>query len=434
MKEDHDHASMPASARQYAAQLLDDVLVRKRSFDEAIAHHNGFGRLEERDRNFTRLLVLTTLRRLGQIDALLADMLEAPLRGKTQDVQHVLRLGVAQLLWLKTPAHAAVNESVDAVAALGHERMKGLVNAVLKRVSREGEAIVATQHEAKLNVPEWLYTAWEKRFGAEAAEAISLSRLTEAPLDISVKSDAAGWAEKLSATLLPTDSLRLTRAGRVDALAGYDSGEWWVQDVAATLPVKMLGDVKGKRVLDLCAAPGGKTAQLASAGAEVIAVDQSARRLKVLEQNLQRLQLNAEIVEADILKWKGVGEADAVLLDAPCSATGTLRRHPELVWHRSEEDLTRLVDIQKRLLHRAAKWVKPGGTLVYCVCSLQEEEGMGQINTFLESNKGFALQAANRLPIEFIDKNGYYVTHPGLWKEQGGVDGFFGAILTKMSH
>lgn len=434
MKEDAPHASTQTSARQCAVQLLDDVLVRKRSFDEAIAHHNRFGELQERDRNFTRLLVLTTLRRLGQIDALLAGMLEAPLRGKSQDVQHVLRLGVAQLLWLKTPAHAAVNESVDTAAALGHERMKGLVNAVLKRASREGEAIVATQHEAKLNVPQWLYTAWEKRFGTDAATAISLSRLAEAPLDISVKSDAAGWAQKLGATLLPTGSLRLTRAGRVDALAGYDAGEWWVQDAAAALPVKMLGDVQGKRVLDLCAAPGGKTAQLAAAGAEVIAVDQSARRLKVLEQNLQRLQLSAQIVEADILKWKGVGEVDAVLLDAPCSATGTLRRHPELVWHRSEEDLTRLVDIQKRLLHRAAKWVKPGGKLVYCVCSLQEEEGIGQINTFLESNKGFSLQEPKALPVEFVDKNCYFVTHPGLWKEQGGVDGFFGAILTKMSH
>lgn len=431
MKEDHDHASTPASARQYAAQLLDDVLVRKRSFDEAIAHHNGFGRLEERDRNFTRLLVLTTLRRLGQIDTLLADMLEAPLRGKTQDVQHVLRLGVAQLLWLKTPAHAAVNESVDAVAALGHERMKGLVNAVLKRVSREGEAIVATQHEGKLNVPEWLFTAWEKRFGAEAAEAISLSRLTEAPLDISVKSDAEGWAEKLGATLLPTGSLRLTRAGRVDALAGFDAGEWWVQDVAATLPVKMLGDVKGKRVLDLCAAPGGKTAQLASAGAEVIAVDQSARRLKVLKQNLQRLQLNAEIVEEDILKWKGVGEADAVLLDAPCSATGTLRRHPELVWHRSEEDLTRLVDIQKRLLHRAAKWVKPSGTLVYCVCSLQEEEGALQVDAFLAKNPEWKLSPAKGLPQGSVNNRGELTTHPGQQALHGGWDGFYAALLVK---
>ncbi len=422
---------MQASARQYAAQLLDDVLVRKRSFDEAIAHHNGFGGLQERDRNFTRLLVLTTLRRLGQIDALLARMLEAPLKGRTQDVQHVLRLGVAQLLWLKTPAHAAVNESVDAVAALGHERMKGLVNAVLKRVAREGEAIVAAQHEAKLNVPAWLYAAWEKRFGAEAAEAISLSRLTEAPLDITVKNDAETWAEKLGATLLPTGSLRLMRAGRVDALAGYDAGEWWVQDVAATLPVRMLGDVRGIRVLDLCAAPGGKTAQLVAAGADVVAVDQSARRLSVLEQNLERLQLKAEMVEADILKWKGVGEADAVLLDAPCSATGTLRRHPELVWHRSEDDLTRLVDIQKRLLRRAAQWVNPGGKLVYCVCSLQEEEGAQQVDHFLSSNAGWKLSPAKGLPQGSVNNRGELATHPGQHILAGGWDGFYAALLVK---
>lgn len=419
------------TARQCAVELLDDVLVRKRSFDEALAHHNRFAELAERDRNFTRLLVLTTLRRLGQIDALLVQLLEAPLKGKTQHVQHCLRLGVAQLVWLKTPPHAAVNESVDTVASLGHERMKGVVNAVLKRVAREGETIVALQNEAEITVPQWLYKAWGRRFGPEAAAAISRSRLEEAPLDISVKAEPTIWAEKLAAELLPTGSLRLQRAGRVEALPGYDEGAWWVQDAAAALPVKMLGDVRGKTVLDLCAAPGGKTAQLASAGAKVIAVDQSARRLKVLEQNMRRLKLDAELVEADILKWKGVGEVDAVLLDAPCSATGTLRRHPELVWHRTEEDLTRLVDIQKRLLRRAAGWVKPGGRLVYCVCSLQEEEGAGQVDTFLKSNPEWKLSPAKGLPQGSVSNRGELTTHPGQSVLATGWDGFYGALLLK---
>lgn len=425
--------------RQCAVAVLADVLERKRSFDEAIAHNNSFGKLSERDRNFTRLLVLTTLRRLGQIDEVLTQMLSTPLRGKTQDVQHCLRLGVAQLIWLKTPAHAAVNEMVDTVAALGHESMKGLANAVLKRVVREGEAVIAAQDEACFNVPQWLYEAWESRFGETAARAIALSRLEEAPLDISVKSDAEGWAKRLNATLLPTGTLRLTKAGRVDRLEGYDEGQWWVQDAAAALPAKLLGNVNGKTVLDLCAAPGGKTAQLAAAGAKVIAVDQSKRRLVTLEENMKRLNLQVQVVEADILKWKGPileqgEEVDAVLLDAPCSATGTLRRHPELVWHRSPEDLTRLVDIQKRLLHRSPKWLKQGGKLVYCVCSLQEEEGAEQVAAFLKIHPEMKLEKASGIPEEFIAHDGSYTTHPGLWSDKGGLDGFYGAIFTKMSH
>ncbi len=423
--------STQVTARQCAVQMLADVLERKRSFDEAVAHHNLFGTLPERDRNFTRLLTLTCLRRLGQIDAILAQMLKQPLRGRTQGVQHCLRLGVAQLIWLKTPAHAAVNETVDTVAALGHDSMKGVVNAVLKRVAKEGEEIAAAQHEAEANVPQWLYEAWTTRFGAEAAQAISLARLAEPPLDISVKSDAASWAERLGGTLLSTGSVRLTRAGRVDHLAGFAEGQWWVQDAAAALPVQMLGDVRGKTVLDLCAAPGGKTAQLAAQGARVIAVDQSKRRLEVLASNMQRLQLSVETVEADILKWKNDVLADAVLLDAPCSATGTLRRHPELVWHRTPEDLTRLVDIQKRLLRRAAKWLKPDGVLVYCVCSLQQEEGADQVNGFLVSHPEFEAVRPAHIPAEFVGADNAYTTHPGLWPERGGVDGFYAAILRR---
>jgi 16S rRNA (cytosine967-C5)-methyltransferase len=424
------NSSMQGSARQCAVGLLADVLERKRSFDEAVAHSNTLGKLSERDRNFTRLLVLTCLRRLGQIDAMLAGMLAQPLRGRTQDVQHCLRIGVAQLVWLKTPVHAAVNETVETVEALGHVSMKGVVNAVLKRVAKEGEGIIAAQDEAMLNVPAWFYTAWSESFGVDAARAIALARLNEAPLDITVKSDAEGWANRLGATLLPTESLRLTRAGRVEELMGFAEGEWWVQDAAAALPVYMLGDVKGKTVLDLCAAPGGKTAQLASAGAKVVAVDQSKRRLDVLASNMQRLHLSVEMVEADILKWKCDVQADAILLDAPCSATGTLRRHPELVWHRTPEDLTRLVEIQKRLLRRAAKWLKPVGKLVYCVCSLQKEEGADQVKAFLASHPDFTLVKPEGLPKEFV-KEGVYTTHPGMWPERGGVDGFYAALLVK---
>lgn len=430
-KENSSEPSTQITARQCAVQLLADVLERKRSFDEALAHHNRFTELADRDRNFTRLLVLTTLRRLGQIDALLASMLNAPLRGRTQDVQHVLRLGVAQLLWLKTPAHAAVNEMVDTVASLGHASMKGVANAVLKRVAREGETLVAAQDEAALNVPSWLLAAWETRFGGAAARSIALARLQEAPLDLSVKHDAAGWAQRLGGRVLPTGTVRLERAGKVESLSGYAEGEWWVQDMAAALPVRMLGDVRGLNVLDLCAAPGGKTAQLAAAGAIVTAVDQSARRLHVLRSNLERLALKAECIEADALKWKCPAPFDAILLDAPCSATGTLRRHPELVWHRAPEDMLRLVDIQKRLLRRAAAWLKPGGRLVYAVCSLQEEEGAGQVRGFLAAHPAFRLSPAPGLPEPCRSADGALVTHPGIGAENGGMDGFYAALLVR---
>lgn len=428
---DSPPSSTPTSARQCAVQLLDEVLARNKTLDIALAHHPQFSSLSERDRNFTRLLVMTCLRRLGQIDAILSECLKEPLKGRTQDVQHCLRLGVTQLLWLETPAHAAVNESVETAAALGHATMKGLVNAVLKRVAKDGKAMLDAQNEARLNTPEWLYKSWENLFGRETARAISSARLNEAPLDITVKSDAEKWAKTLEAALLPNGSLRLQKAGRVDILAGFDEGAWWVQDAAATLPVQMLGDIRGKTVLDLCAAPGGKTAQLAAAGAKVIAVDQNAKRLEILESNLKRLHLEAEIMVADVLKWKPKEPVDAILLDAPCSATGTLRRHPELVWQRSAEDITRLTEIQRRLLQRTINWLKPGGRLVYCVCSMQAEEGEKQVEAFLAKNPGFKREHAKNIPSELLSSKGELLTHPALWPEHGGLDGFYAALLVK---
>ncbi|HEU5047213.1 MAG TPA: transcription antitermination factor NusB [Rickettsiales bacterium] len=420
------------SARFCAVELLSEILDRKRPFDEAVARHAGLQVLSERDRNFARLMIMTVLRRLGQIDALLAAMLEKPLHGKGNEVMHALRLGVAQIIWLKTPVHAAVHAMVDTVAEFGHERMKGLVNVVLKRVAGEGESIIAQQDAALLSVPEWLFNAWSQAYGEEAAHKLALPLESPPPLDITVKKDAEIWAEKLGGVVLPTGSVRLTQAGRVDVLAAYADGAWWVQDAAASLPAKLLGDMAGKKVLDLCAAPGGKTAQLAAAGAQVLAVDQSKRRLQLLQENMQRLKLEVEIAESDILRWKPPFTPDAILLDAPCSATGTLRRHPEAAWHKKPEDVTELMGIQRKMLNRVSGWLGKGGRLVYCVCSLQPEEGERQIEHFLSTHPDFRLVPATGVPAECVNEQGMVRTLPSFWADSGGMDGFFAALLEKI--
>lgn len=423
--------SILVSARKCAAEILAEVMDSKRPFDEAVARHAAFQVLSERDRNFARLMVMACLRHTGQIDDILSKILEKPLSGKTQDVMHCLRLGVVQLVWLKTPPHAAVHAMVETVAEFGHDRMKGLVNVVLKRVSKEGEAIIASQDAVKINVPGWLFESWRKSYGEKTARAIALPRESAVPLDVTVKSDPEKWAQVLGGVVLPTGSVRLQQAGRVDMLAGYGEGEWWVQDAAAALPVKLLGNVAGRKVLDLCAAPGGKTAQLAAAGAYVIAVDQSKRRLQILESNLQRLSLKAELVESDILRWKPGFAPDIVLLDAPCSATGTLRRHPEVVWHKKKEDIAELAVLQKKMLNRASGWLGKGGKLLYCVCSLQPEEGEMQIETFLSSHPGFSLKPISGMPSELVNKQGALRTLPSHFQEHGGMDGFYAAIVEK---
>ena len=430
--------TISATPRQCAVELLSEVLDHKRPLDEAMSRHTGFSQLADRDRNFVRLLIMTALRRLGQINALLTQMLEKPLQGKSQHVKHALRLGVVQLIWLETPPHAAVHSTVEAVSILGYDNMKGLVNAVLKRVSREGAAIVKEQDEAKLNVPDWLYRSWSKAYGEEVAHAIALAKLAEPPLDISVKEDAPAWAEKLGGTLLPTGSIRIHEAGRVDGLTGYAQGAWWVQDAAAALPVHLLGDVRGKIVFDLCAAPGGKTAQLAAAGAHVVAVDKSKRRLQILASNMQRLGLKVETVESDILKWKPHITPDIVLLDAPCSATGTVRRHPEVLWGRTKEDITELTALQKKLLNRAASWLKEGGKLLYCVCSLQSEEGEDQAADFAYHHGEFApvphAQKWEAESLKHFIKKGAIRTHPALLAGLGGMDGFYANCWVRLNN
>ena len=381
-------------------------------------------------------MLLTTLRRLGQIDAFLAGLMDRPLPARRGPVRDVLRLGIAQLAFLETPAHAAVASTVALAQGQRLAPYRGLVNAVLRRASREHGAIAALD-AARLNSPDWLWQSWTQAYGDACCRAIAEAHLKEPPLDLSPVTDTEDRAEALCAALaaerLPGGTLRLRGAGEVTRLAGYEAGKWWVQDAAAALPARLLGPVAGKQVLEIGAAPGGKTAQLAAAGARVTAVDRSAPRLARLRENLARLHLEAEIVEADALGWHPAAQAHLVLLDAPCAATGTIRRHPDILHGRRPADVARLAELQGRLLARAAAMVAPGGLLVYASCSLQPEECERRVDAFLAAAPDFA-----RLPVcpgelagvgEAITTAGDLRTLPCHWAKDGGMDGFYAARL-----
>jgi 16S rRNA (cytosine967-C5)-methyltransferase len=333
-------------------------------------------------------------------------------------------LGATQLLFLGTPAHAAVDTSVS----LLEPHLKGFANAVLRRLAREGVALLGNRDPARLNTPQWLWDSWTASYGEETTRAIATAHLVEAPLDITPRSNAEFWAGRLDGELLASGTIRRSAGGSIAELPGFAEGAWWVQDAAAALPVRLLGDVAGKRVADLCAAPGGKTLQLCAAGAKVTAVDISARRMARLGENLVRLGFAAELVTSDASKWNPTEKFDAVLLDAPCSGTGTLRRHPDIAWLKDEEDVTRLTLAQDRLLTHALTLLKPNGTLVYAVCSLQEDEGPARIAALLSRRPDL-----RRLPVQqnelpglaaAITPEGDVRTLPTM-----GMDGFYIARL-----
>jgi 16S rRNA (cytosine967-C5)-methyltransferase len=304
-----------------------------------------------------------------------------------------------------------------------------LINAVARRIAGEGKAMLASLDAERLNTPPWAWDNWVAAHGEETARAIAKAHAQEPPLDISVKSNADSWAQKLDAKLLPTGSLRRAGGGRIEDLPGYAEGAWWIQDAAAAIPATLLGPIKGKTVIDLCAAPGGKTAQLAAAGANVIAVDHAFDRMKRVMTNLDRLKLKAKIEVADALIWRPKEPADAVLLDAPCTATGTVRRHPDVLWRKDLSDVMAQADLQRRLLEAAAEMVKPGGQLIYCVCSLAREEDEDIVEFFLGNHPAFA-----RVPItgsEFATPTGDLRTLPSHWPEIGGLDGFYAARLRR---
>ncbi|MCR9221746.1 MAG: methyltransferase domain-containing protein [Alphaproteobacteria bacterium] len=437
------------AARRAAFALLTAVLDRRQAFDEAADRLDALARMPDvRDRGFARAMALTVLRRLGQLDHLIDRYLERAPKGRGKAVRHVLRLGAAQIVFLGAPPHAAVDTSVALAEAEGLAPFKGLVNAILRKIAREGGAVCRKQDAARLNTPAWLRESWVAAYGEAAARAIGEAHLAEPPLDLSVRNaaEAAAWAERLGGAALEGATVRLAPPGDVRRLPGFEEGAWWVQDAAAALPARLLiralarasgGDagLDGRRVIDLCAAPGGKTAQLAAAGARVTAVDRSGPRLARLRENLGRLQLDAEVVEADAERWRPAAPADAVLLDAPCTATGTLRRHPDIAHLKGPADVARLAALQRRLIAAAAAMLSPGGVMVYATCSLQPEEGEEAVEEALDADPGLAMLPVEAAGLggfaEAISPRGWMRTLPYHRAEAGGCDGFFAAVLHK---
>ena len=402
---------------------------------DALDGQPGFAAMAGRARAFARLLLLTTLRRLGQIDHAIDALLKKPLPARRVPVRDILRLGAAQLLFLNTPAHAAVDGAVALTAKSRHAALKGLVNALLRRLARDAAALRANQDAAHLNTSDWLWQSWSESYGEETCRAIAAAHLAEPPIDLTVKQAAPAWMARLGAEQMPGGTLRLRRAGAPDALDGYTEGAWWVQDLAAALPARLLGAVRGQHIIEIGAAPGGKTAQLAAAGAHVQALDRSPARLARLRQNLERLSLTAEIIEVDGETWRPGDLADGLLLDPPCSATGTIRRHPDIMWRRQPEDVAELAARQARLLQAAIEMVKPGGLVIYSVCSLEPAEGSEQIDKFLATGV-----AAERVAITAAEAAGLAEaltpacdlrTLPCHLAAQGGMDGFYAARLRR---
>ncbi len=388
------------AAREAAAQLLEAALDRRGGLDEALGAVRGLG---PRDRAFARALAMAALRRLGPIDRALEAKLQRPPPAR---VKTLLRLGMAQAFWLDTPAHAAV----DTTVAMAAKPFKGLVNAVLRGLLRDGPP----PDDPEALAPPWLYARWKAAF--READAIAAKIAEEPATDLTLKTG---------------ETQRSDRKGDIATWPGYAEGEWWVQDAAAAIPARLLEARAGETALDLCAAPGGKTLQLAATGAAVTAVDRSAARLKRLTENLARTGLSAEVVAADAETWGDARAFDAVLLDAPCTSTGTFRRNPDVLWAVRPGDIAKLAHVQARLLDSAAKRVKPGGRLVYCVCSLEPEEGEAQVAAFLARNPGFSTAPVRPgeggAPAASVTPEGWLRLLPH--HMDGGMDGFFAARL-----
>lgn len=415
-------AGLPA--RRAAYDVLSEVFILHAPLDEALETAKTFGALEGQDRAFARMLISTVLRHALLLDKIWRPCLKNPKEATEISLDILMRMGVAQLFLMEVGAHAAVDGCVTLAAQVGQVRKKGLVNAILRNLERKRKSVEQHWPAAEAAFPDWLYQSWNKAYGRDAAKDLFAACLQEAPLDLTLKNSAAAseWAEKLGAEALDSDTLRLPYKD-VSSLPGYAEGHWWVQDHAAAQAVRFLAennDLSGTHIADLCAAPGGKTLQLMARDAKVTSVDKSPLRLKRLEENVARIfpGKKGDVIAADLFTWTPPALFDHILLDAPCSATGTIRRHPDILHLKTEEDVRRLSKLQVTLLERASAMLNPGGTLLYCTCSLQPEEGEDQVRAFLKFHKDFKLDGQKRLLPSALP---------------GGQDGFFMAKLRKES-
>jgi 16S rRNA (cytosine967-C5)-methyltransferase len=415
-------------ARRAALAILSGVLQKRRPLDAGLDHLAG---LQTRDAGFARALVSESLRHMGALDAVLRKFIAKPLAPhKAGATGEILLLGACELLILKVAPHAAV-DAANQLAAKDSKAVhfKPLINAVLRKVAKEGEAVLSGLDRERLSTPDWLWTRWTAQYGAGTARLIARAHQQAAPVDIVTKPGEAPDSDALFGNVR-----RLKAEGRIEDLPGFAQGDWWVQDAAATLPTLLLGDVADKKVIDLCAAPGGKTMQLVARGAKVTAVEIDAARAERIRENLTRTKLDAEIVQSDARDFEGA--ASLVLIDAPCTATGTIRRHPDLPWIKGAADVTVSAAAAYEILESGAAMVEPGGTLVFAVCSLEREEGEEQIAVFLDAHPEFA-----RAPItaeelfghsEWITPDGDLRTLPCHLGDKGGMDGFYAARLRRL--
>jgi 16S rRNA (cytosine967-C5)-methyltransferase len=441
--EEKDHrylTSNSAASRVVGCNILDEVLKSKKPLDIVLEQSTEFKTLAGRDRSFCRMIVSTALRRKGQIDFLIRKASDNNSLPDVSYIANILRVSCAQIAFMNVPDYATVNEAVNIAESKNYKQFKAYINAVLRKISQNYKEWLQKQDEVTANIPDWLLKEWIKDYGLSEAAKIGQASLCEAPLDITLKSmeESKYWEGTLSAKTLPTGTLRVGSQGVITELEGFKEGHWWVQDAAAAIPVALFGDVRGEKVVDLCAAPGGKTAQLASLGAMVVAVDRSTARLQRLKENLVRLNLvsSVEIETADSTVWFPKKKVGFVLLDAPCTATGTIRRNPDLLHNKSFKDMERLISIQERLIDNALNMLAPNGILLYCTCSIQKSEGEDIINQLIDRRSDI-----KRCPIDskefggandMITEDGDLRVFPYHFAAYGGIDGFYCSRLEKI--